>query len=247
MVGDFQRTEHEHVAAPLLLRWRHAGFASSGLVHQAQALGTRTEVAVAKAVLQEEDDPIRRPRYLVSGWGCRFRGLPDGRRQIFDFVLPGEGIGVCLRANPLANTSTAALTSVRLIDARPLLQPAAIAACNELGPALLAQADADERRALDHMVRLGRMTALERIAHLLLELHARLAVVGLTERERFSLPVTQETLADVIGLSVVHVNRTMQELKRSGLVHIERGWMRLLDIDTLTRLTGFTDERHQTR
>ena len=243
MVGDARTTEHEDVAAPVLLRWRSAGFVSSDLVDQLQALGSRTEAAAAKAVLQEEDAPVRRPRFLVSGWACRFRSLLDGRRQIFDFVLPGEGVGVRLRASPLANTSTAALTPVRLIDARPLLQPEALAACKDLGPALLAQADADERRALNQIVRLGRLTALERIAHLFLELHERLDIVGLAQGERFPMPVTQETLADVSGLSVVHVNRTMQDLKRNGLVQVERGWVRLTDRDALARLADFMPKR----
>ena len=239
MVGDTRRTENEHAAAPVLRRFRAVGFTSPELASLITALGPRLEPAPAKAMLLKQDEPVSRPRYLISGWACRFRHLSDGRKQIFDFILPGEGVGVCLRQSPLANTSTVALTAVKLLDARALLLPEVLDACKDLLPALQAQADADERRALDQIVRLGRLTALERMAHLFLGLHERLAVVGQAEGERFPLPVTQETLADVSGLSVVHVNRTMQELKRQNLVQVERGWARLLNRNALAQLADY--------
>ncbi len=76
------------------------------------------------------------------------------------------------------------------------------------------------------------------MADLLLELHDRLAIVGETEGDRLPLPLTQETLADLNGLSVVHVNRTLQEMRRERLVRVERGWAALLDRAELTRLAG---------
>ena len=71
------------------------------------------------------------------------------------------------------------------------------------------------------------MTALERLADLFFELGERLAVVGLGESGRFACPLTQEVLADMAGMSVVHVNRTLQELRRRELVTLERGEVRL--------------------
>lgn len=149
-------------------------------------------------------------------------------------------MGVCLRPHPLANTSTAALTPVRLVDAAAMISPEALDGCDTLRPALQSQADIDERRMLDHIVRLGRLTALERLAHLLLDLHGRLAVIGHVKDDRFPLPMTQEALGDVAGLSVVHVNRTLQELRRQDLVQIERGWVHLLDVQALARTAGLT-------
>ena len=212
---------------PVILRLQGAAPCSPELVRRVEALGARIETAPSRSVLQAEDAPVRRPRYLLSGWACRFRLLSDGRKQIFDFVLPGEGVGVCLRPHPLAATGTAALTPVRLADASALLQGETLDAFPDLRQAVQAQADADERRMLNQIVRLGRLTALERLAHLFLELHERLAVVGSAQNDRFPLPLTQETLADAMGLSVVHVNRTLQELRRQNLVVQERGFVRL--------------------
>lgn len=209
---------------------------SPQLAQQVAALGARVESLPARSTLQTQDEPVRRPRYLISGWACRYRHLSDGRRQIFDVVLAGEGVGVSLRPHPLAHTSIAALTPVRLVDASPLLQPETLADSPELVAALLSQADEDERRALDQIVRLGCLTALERLADLFLELHARLDVIGQVVGERFPLPLTQETLADMTGLSVVHVNRTIQELRRQGALRMERGWVQLLDRSMLEQL-----------
>jgi CRP-like cAMP-binding protein len=74
------------------------------------------------------------------------------------------------------------------------------------------------RGPYDHIVRLGRLTAYERVAHLVLDIRDRLALVGLAAPDSFPPPLTQETLADVLGLSSVHVNRMLQQLRRDGLV-----------------------------
>src|SRR5262245_40433483 len=91
----------------VLRRLRGHGACSPKLEWGVQALGERVERANAGVVLQAEGDLAARPRYLLDGWAYRFRDLPDGRRQIFDFVLPGEGIGVCLRPHAFAATTIA--------------------------------------------------------------------------------------------------------------------------------------------
>lgn len=224
---------------PVVRRLRAAGAPSSGGWAERLLKGAgRVEVLPAKAVLQTEDGTRRRPRWLVSGWACRHRHLPDGRRQIFDVVLPGEGVGVSPRPGPIALTSTSALTQVELVDARDLTHPDLLNASPVVAAALQAGADEEERRLLNQVVRLGRMSALERAAHLLLELHARLDVVGLCQGDRFPLPLTQDTLADVLGLSVVHANRTLQELRRRELAVLKGGWAHLQDRARLAEAAG---------
>ena len=204
-----------------------------------EALGVRQETVSAKATLQTEDEGAGRARYILSGWACRQRHLTDGRRQVFGFLLPGDGIGVCLQPNPLANTTTLTLTPMEVVDARDLLRPEALQDCPELTQLLVAAANEDERLLLDHVVRLGRLDAIERVAHLFLELHNRLSVVGLENEGRFPLPLTQEVLADALGLSVVHVNRTLQELRRQGLITLQNGHVTLLDRPALVVLADY--------
>jgi CRP-like cAMP-binding protein len=212
---------------------------SADQTRRIEALGQQIETIPARATLQGEGEPLR-ARYLLAGWACRQRLLADGRRQIFDFVLPGDGIGLRLQPRLLAETTTVALTRLQVADAGELVQPAALEACPELGRALVLAADDERRRLLDHIVRLGRLTAAERVAHLMLELHERLGAVGLASGSEFHFPLTQEVLADSLGLSIVHINRVLQDLRRQGLLVIKTGQAAILDRAALGVLAGQT-------
>lgn len=108
-----------------------------------------------------------------------------------------------------------------------------------LAEALLVAAALDEALLLAHVVRLGRQTAYERTAHLLLELHDRTTTAGLEQNGRFPMPLTQEALADALGLSIVHVNRTLQQLRRDRLIEVRSGEARLLDRDALIEIADY--------
>jgi CRP-like cAMP-binding protein len=191
--------------------------------------------------LSPERAPTMRPRYLISGWAAKVRWLPDGRRQIFNFVVPGESVGVCLRPNPLALSTTIALTQVEMLDAGPVQR--AIAGddpvWNELRDAIHISASYDEAYMLNQVLRLGRQTAYERICHLLLELHERLTASGLAQETQFAMPLTQEVLADSTGLSVVHVNRILQQLRRERLLELQTGRVRFLDRAALEAIADY--------
>ncbi len=193
-----------------------------------RSLAGRTRSVEAGVCLMEEGDPIAAPVYVLSGWACRQRLLPDGRRQIVSFVLPGEGSGLCRRPRPLAFTSTVALTALVVTDASPMLDERSPVA-QGLSDALLRAAALDEHRLISQVVRLGRQTAYERFCSLLLELGERLEEIGMGGQDDFELPVTQEVLSDALGLSVVHVNRTLQMLRRDGVIALSAGRVRVLD------------------
>jgi len=92
----------------------------------------------------------------------------------------------------------------------------------------------------DQIVRLGRQTAYERMAHFMLELHARLQVAGIASSHTFALPVSQEVLADVLGLSVVHTNRVMQQVRHDGLLETRSGQVKILDLDAMRAVADWT-------
>jgi CRP-like cAMP-binding protein len=165
------------------------------------------------------------PMFLLSGWACLSHSLRDGRRQILSFFLPGDGIGFDLLTRSQRSVEIVALTALKVRHA----QPGFMATTERLGRVFAVAAAAQQGRMIDQMVRLGRQTAYERMAHLLLELHGRLAEVGETRGETFNLPVKQEILADALGLSLVHVNRTLQQLKRAGLIDIRGAQVALID------------------
>jgi CRP-like cAMP-binding protein len=156
---------------------------------------------------------------LVSGWLAETRNLPDGRRQIFSLLLPGDVASI--GGSTGLNRGLVALTNVELADVGAL---GAAAAAGEGKESWLAESiRRREERLFDQIVRIGRLSAKERVLHFLLELYHRLDAIGLVKEDTFRIPLTQELFADVLGLSVVHINRTLQQLRREGLLTIGRG------------------------
>ena len=180
-----------------------------------------------------EGDVARRPRFILSGWASTQRILSDGRRQVFGFALPGDGIGVYPRMSSPAPFTIVAATPVETVDAEPFLAAVRAGDAPGLLKAFSAAARMEDANLLDHVVRLGRQTAYERVAHFLLELHDRLEAVGLAEKQRFPLPLTQEILADTLGLSIVHINRTLQQMRRDGVIEWRSGMATIRQRDQL--------------
>jgi CRP-like cAMP-binding protein len=226
-----------------LLLHRLAQFANLSVDEAAlvTSLTDKTEEYSAGTELLAEGQSLDTPRLLTSGWACRFRLLPDGRRQIFEFILPGDLYGLCLRPQAIALTTTIALTPVTIADATALgdaiinraeQYPGLAAACHST-------ASLDEAYLLNQLMRVGRQTAYERTAHLILELHERMSIVGLADETSVAMPLTQEIIADALGLSVVHLNRTLQQLRRNHLIEFKGGQMRLLQPEQLAALADF--------
>ena len=113
--------------APVAARLAAAGASVARLAPSLRAAASRVEVREAKTLLQHENERMRQPRFVLSGWAYRFTQFADGRRQIYDVVLPGEGVCVCAQPRPLALTSVAALTRVELISAVDIVGPQALA------------------------------------------------------------------------------------------------------------------------
>jgi CRP-like cAMP-binding protein len=172
---------------------------------------------------------------LASGVAGEARMLADGRRQILALRIPGD----TLTAKP--GESLVALTRVRVADGSRLMACLADASAEfqPLRRAWLAADRTDQAILRDQVVRLGRMSAFERTAHMLLEAHERLAQVGLAQETAFHLPLTQEVVSDVIGLSVVHLNRTLQSLRREGLASVKQGYVTLLDRARLVEIAAY--------
>jgi CRP-like cAMP-binding protein len=228
--------------SPVLRRLNALGPLTPQQARRVEALGFKSDVIVAGGCVAGPQDDLSRPRFLVAGWACRQRVLPDGRRQIFSLLSPGDSIGLAFSPRPLATVDVCALTRVTLVSADALLvdpvdeaiphQPIFAGVINRaLG--------LDEALLLDQVVRLGRHTAYERMAHLLLELRWRLSLIGQADMHRFIMPLTQEILADVLGLSIVHVNRTLQQLRRERLIELAGSQVTLLEPGALTDIADY--------
>ncbi|MEQ1713052.1 MAG: Crp/Fnr family transcriptional regulator [Hyphomicrobium sp.] len=158
---------------------------------------------------------------LQQGWACSFKLLPDGGRQIIAFPLPGDCVGLRSVLLRTSDHSFSALTDavVSSVDASRMMR-----VFNEhprLGAAILWAASRDEAMVVEHLVSIGRRSAIERTAHFFVELSERLRLVGLVTDEKFICPLNQYVLADALGLSAIHVNRVLRVLRELNLVTIK--------------------------
>ena len=170
---------------------------------------------------------------MRAGWAALVRHFADGRRQVQHLLLPGDPLP--LERDAAYPATIVALTPVTLIDLDGMWLP---------DPALLDDAlrrhtMATVHRLLDATARLGRQVAIERFAHLLLELRDRLRGVGLASDTHFKMPLTQEMLADTLGLTSVHVNRTLQMMRQLQLIELEGRAVTLLLPAELARMADY--------
>ena len=212
-----------------------ASLTDADLAALADSAAAMTRFAAHREILRESA-PGLAPSIVLSGWACRVRLFSDGRRQILSFLLPGELIGMCHHRQPLAATSVVALTPVELCPAPP--------GCKDHEGGGLADAYAvsgalEEFYLFRQIARLGRLSAYERMLDWMFEMRDRLALAGLVADDSFPMPITQEGLADALGLTSVHVNRTLQLMRREGLVELRGGMARLIDPQRLMSLIDY--------
>ncbi|MEX0759076.1 MAG: Crp/Fnr family transcriptional regulator [Tistlia sp.] len=226
----------------MLFRKLSSFYPVSGRVEEAFAeLCTRQVSFDRQEAILEAGQAYQGIYLITEGWVTRFKLLPTGERLIVNFALPGDFI--CFNATLFSKadhflTAKTAVTAFAL-EKNPfgklLAQDPALAIA-------LTWANAQEEAMLaERLASLGRRTARERVAHLFCELWRRLHLLGLTDNDRFPLPITQEDLADTLGLSAVHVNRTLRQLRAEGLIELGTSHVRVLSKQGLEAVAGFDE------
>lgn len=195
-------------------------------------------VQAGEAIIRE-GSPGGQLHTLLSGWAFRFKSLSDGRRQILNFLLPGDFIGLQERLADVSPVGVEALVDAQLCSfPMPGLWPL-FSRFPSLGFDITWLAAHEEGIVDEGMLTVGRRTATERVAMLMLHLHKRAIAVGLGGDGAVPFPVRQHHIADALGLSLVHTNRTVRKLQRLGLCAIEDGRLRLPNPKALERLADF--------
>lgn len=183
---------------------------------------------------------LDQPAYILAkGWACSYKILPNGTRQIVDFQIPGDFLGL---RSVLFRTADHNIEPVTAVEASEMVLTDlldAFAQTPRLATAVLWAASRDEAMVVEHLVGIGRRNALERTAHYMLELGARLKLVGLATRTGYDCPLSQYMLADALGLSAVHVNRVLRQLREKGLLTFQQGRVTFEDFDGLVTLADF--------
>ena len=194
----------------------------------------------AKHILIREGERPNDVYLLLDGWGYRYKLLPDGGRHILAYLIPGDlcdiHIFILKRMDHtlgLLGPATVAIISretiLEVMDKHPRIERA-------LWWATLV----DEAVPREWLVNIGTRDAYTRLAHLFCELWMRMRAVGLADEGSFSLPLTQEELGDTMGLTGVHVNRTIQKMRAKGMISFEKKKMTIHDPQRLAAEAEFT-------
>lgn len=204
-----------------------------------ERLHQRRRTFLARREMVHQGQSQQAAYILSAGWVCSYKIQPDGTRQIVDFQVPGDFLGlrsVLLRTSdhsfePIVDIQAAEVLAGDLLEA--------FAQTPRLATAILWAASRDEAMVVEHLVGIGRRDADARMAHFLLELGARLALVDLGSKEGYDCPLTQYHLADTLGLSAVHVNRVLRQLRERALVTFRDGHVTFHDYRGLVGLAEF--------
>lgn len=184
---------------------------------------------------------------LFAGWAFRYRSLPDGRRQILNFLLPGDLVG--LQASLLSSSQhgVEALTDVELCVFPRKRTFEIFSRMPQLGYELAWLGSREECLVDESLTSVGQRTAPERIAALLISLYRRNYALGLVRDNSFLFPLTQQQLADALGLSLVHTSKTWSRLRRAGLFSLSGGRLTLINPRLTSRMAALYESNFDTR
>lgn len=195
------------------------------------------DLAPRRSIIREGDRPDH-VHLILEGWAARYKLLPNGARQITAFLLPGDlcDLHVTILGEMDHSIATIGRARVAYIPRREM---EALTDRPAIARAFWWATLVDEAVLRAWIVNVGRRDALEAIGHLMCELYVRMRNVGLTFGHSFELPLTQEEIADALGLTPVHVNRVLQRMRGEALISLKRGTLEILDYPRLEKASGF--------
>lgn len=195
-------------------------------------------IPAGRVVLGKGDQPGR-SMLVLDGMLCRYRDFPNGGRQITALHMAGDFADLAAFTLPVIDQDVLTLTRCRVaIAPHPMIEKV-IDRNPDVTRVLWTLNNLDAAIFREWELSLGQRSAVERMAHLFCELHVRLQIAGLVDGDSFSLPLTQVDLSHCLGLSAVHTNRVLRELRERQLMHFARGRATLDDLAGLRTLAGF--------
>lgn len=173
---------------------------------------------------------------LCGGWGFRYLQLPDGRRQILNFLLPGDLFSVTSVFEKRFHFSVRALTEVQICGMRRAEVQARLVVNPKILMALAASCTAESEAADKMQTALGQYSAEERIAHLLLHLMRQIAARSVIREQRYPFPLRQQHIADAVGLTKVHVSRVLSLFRDRGIMEVSDGTLQVGNFHELEQI-----------
>ena len=195
------------------------------------------DFAARQDLIREGDRPG--PVFVVlEGWACRYKILPSGARQITAFLMPGDACDLHVGILAEMDHSLQAITKARVALIQGNEMRAMMEAHPRIAQAMYMAQLIDEGTLRAWIVSMGRRSSAERVAHLMCELHLRSQA---TNGDEVALPISQIVLADALGMTPVHVNRILRELRLAGAMTLQRGSLTVMDPVKLIQIAGFDE------
>jgi CRP-like cAMP-binding protein len=225
---------------PLINRLKNFVDLSNSDVAALSDLTANSRKVEGRVDLEREGDEPRGIHILLSGIVCRYKMLSNGHRRIITFLLPGELCDVHVRVlrrmdHDLATMSICDISTVT---------PRTIAKLEDEHPNImrgLASANfAFESILREQIANIGGREAEPRLGHLFCELYYRMKMIGLSGGPSFHLPLTQNDLGDAIGITAIHANRSLQSLRKAGLLTFDGRRLTIIDLPRLEKFSDFT-------
>ena len=195
----------------------------------------------ARSDLIREGDETGPMFVVLEGWVCRYKILPTGTRQIMAFLMAGDACDLHIKLLEQMDHSIQAVTPALVASVSKADMQALMHDHPNVANAMYSAQLVDEAVLRAWIVSMGRRSSTERVAHLLCELYLRALGIGHPIGESFSLPLSQIVLADALGMTAVHINRILKELRLASAITLNRGNIAIVDPAQLIRIAGFDE------
>lgn len=195
----------------------------------------------ADAVIIDQGASIRSIHLVRSGWGCVYRDLSSGERQIIDFPMRCDFVGL-RTADGYSYNTIKTITPMSVYEIPLASLEETIWQIPRLSMIFIELLSRQRSMLIEHLTNVGCRSAFVRTAHLLLELSDRVKSCGMGEPDSFYCPLTQYQLADALGLTPIHLNRMMRELREEGLVMFRSYKVEILDRQRLIEIAEYDGE-----
>ena len=210
------------------------------------------QAVLAKATARSRSVPRRRdliregdrpgPVFvMLEGWACRYKILPNGTRQVLAYLMPGDSCDLHIGLLAEMDHNIQTITPARVATIERAEMDEIIDQRRAIAKALHIAQLIDEGTMRAWITSMGRRTSIERVAHLMCELYVRARNIGLTSETELELPLSQLLLADSLGMTPVHLNRVLKQLRLSGAMSLKRGSLVIVDPLMLTEIAGFDE------
>ena len=229
------------MANPFIKKLQRLATLSESDIAVLKEASSRPRTYAAKQDLIREGDRPGPVFIILEGWACRYKILPNGTRQIIAFLLPGDSCDLHVGMLSEMDHSMQAITQLKVALIPGDYMATILDEHPRIATALYKSQLIDEGTLRAWIVSMGRRSSIERVAHLMCELYLRLVATNGAQHGEVSLPISQIIFADALGMTPVHINRILRELREAGAMSFSRGCLRVLDPVKLVQIAGFDE------